>query len=67
MGDKKMIIFMRYSPYENRKERKTIIMTLFSNKNDVFNKSFPFRNQNSAINKWQLGILKNICFFRYRY
>lgn len=46
-----MIIFYEILSVRKQKRTKTIIMTLFSNKNDVFNKSFPFRNQNSAINK----------------
>ena len=46
-----MIIFYEILSVRKQKRTKTIIMILFSNKNDVFNKSFPFRNQNSAINK----------------
>lgn len=46
-----MIIFYEILSVRKQKRTKTIIMILFSNKNDVFNKAFPFRNQNSAINK----------------
>lgn len=46
-----MIIFYEILSVRKQKRTKNYHYDIFSNKNDVFNKSFPFRNQNSAINK----------------
>lgn len=61
MGDKRWLFLwdtLRTKTEKNENYHYDIIQQ----QNDIFNKPFLFRNQNSAINKWQLGILKIFVF-----
>ena len=46
-----MIIFYETLSVRKRKRMKNYHYDIIQQQNDIFNKSFPFQNQNSAINK----------------